>query len=477
MKKFAIFSGLFAMLFSSCADKQTESQARTLDLTPTDTTSVNHPEWSRSAVIYEVNMRQYSDDGSVKSFTPQLNRLSDLGVDILWFMPIHPISEKNRKGTLGSYYAVKDYKGFNPEYGTMQEFKELVDTAHQMGFKVILDWVANHTGCDNSWVSAHPDWYVKDDKGQMIGPYDWTDTYKLDYSNPAMRAAMVDALKYWVEEVGVDGFRCDVAGEVPTDFWDDARRQLQAIKPDIFMLAEASKPELHADAFDAGYNWPMKDLWSAIAATSGQYTFAKEGEAPRTFDHKTALDIDTMLMAQAKEYPGDAFLMNMTTNHDLNSWEGTEFDRLGDLQAAFAVLMYTLPGMPMIYTGQETGMNRAFEFFEKDDAPEWTPRNDYFAFYRSLNLMKHAQPALQAGLKGGHVVRYDTEDPDVYAFSRSADGKTVTIIVNLGADEADVKFTGKAPVIGENDVDVFTGHLSQLPTSLTPGGYFVAATR
>lgn len=476
MKKFAIFSSLFALLFSSCEQKQEEDQSRVLDLTPADTTSVIHPEWARDAVIYEVNLRQATEYGSVKAFAREFERLSDLGVDILWFMPVHPISEKNRKGTLGSYYAVQDYKAFNPEFGTIEEFKTAVDSAHAAGFKVILDWVANHTGCDNAWVKNHPDWYVKDEKGQMIGPYDWTDTYKLDYSNHQMRAAMIDAMKFWVEDVGVDGFRCDVAGEVPTDFWVEAREQLQAVKPDIFLLAEASKPELHEQAFDAGYNWPMKDLWSAIAATSGQYTFAKEGEEPRQFPVKTALDIDTLLMAQAKEYPGDAMLMNMITNHDLNSWEGTEFERLGNLQGAFAVLMYTLPGMPMIYTGQETGMNRAFQFFEKDVAPDWEPRNEHFAFYRTLNLMKHSQPALKAGLKGANVVRYDTEDPDLYAFTRTAEGKTVTVIVNLGADEAEVKFIGKAPVIGPNDTDVFTGHPTELPATLAPGGYFVAAT-
>lgn len=477
MKKFAIFSSIFALLFGSSCGSKTESTGNVLDLTPNDTTSVNHPEWTRDAVIYEVNMRQFTPEGTVKAFVPQLDRLKDLGVDVLWFMPVHPISEKNRKGTLGSYYAVKDYKGFNPEYGSVEEFAELVKNAHDKGFKVIIDWVANHTGCDNAWVAEHPDWYVKDENGKMVGPYDWTDTYKLDYSNPEMRAAMLDALKYWVKEIGVDGFRCDVAGEVPTDFWDDARQQLQAINPDIFMLAEASKPELQKAAFDAGYNWPMKDLWSAIAATSGQYTFAKEGEQPRTFDPATALDIDSLLVDQAKEYPGDAFLMNMITNHDLNSWEGTEFERLGNLQGAFAVLSYTLPGMPLIYTGQETGMNRALEFFEKDEAPQWEPRNEYFTFYQKLNDLKHSQPALKAGTAGGEMVRYATTDTDVYAFSRTVDGKTVTVIVNLGADEAPVEFTAGAPAIGADDIDVFTGEAAVLPTVLAPGAYFVAATK
>ena len=189
----------------------------------TDSTAstVNHPEWSRNAVIYEVNMRQYTPEGTFKAFEAYLPQLKELGVDILWFMPIHPISELNRKGELGSYYAVKDYKAVNPEYGTLDDFKSIVDKAHSLGMKVILDWVPNHSGCDNAWVTEHPDWYVTDSLGKMYGPYDWTDVYKFDYSNKEMRAGMIDALQYWVRDLDIDGYRCDVAGEVPTDFWNE----------------------------------------------------------------------------------------------------------------------------------------------------------------------------------------------------------------------------------------------------------------
>ncbi len=477
MKKLTLFSGIVALMLSSCGGKATTANEESAPVDSTKLTNVNHADWTRSAVIYEVNLRQFTDEGTVKAFAPQLDRLKDLGVDILWFMPVHPISEKNRKGGLGSYYAVKDYKGFNPEFGTIEEFKALVDDAHAKGFKVIIDWVANHTGCDNVWIAEHPDWYVKDENGNMVGPYDWTDTYKLDYSNPEMRDAMTDALKFWVGEIGVDGFRCDVAGEVPTDFWDAARKELVGLNPNVFMLAEASKPELHKDAFDAGYNWPMKDLFSEIAATSGQYTFAKEGEQPRTFTVKTAAAIDSLLTAQAEEYPADSYLMNMITNHDLNSWEGTEFERLGNLQGAFAVLSYALPGMPLIYTGQETGMNRAFEFFEKDKAPQWEPRNEFFTFYQTLNSLKHAQPALQAGLAGGPMVRYATSDADAYVFSRTKDGKKVTVLVNLGAEPAAVEFTDAVPALGETDVNIFTGNVEELPSLLAPGEYRIYATK
>lgn len=440
-------------------------------------TTVKHPQWSRNAVIYEVNMRQYTDSGKVAEFAKELPRLKELGVDILWFMPIHPISELNRKGELGSYYAVKDYKAFNPEYGTIDEFKELVRQAHDMGMKVILDWVPNHTGCDNPWVKQHPDWYAKDKDGKMYGPYDWTDVYKLDYSNPKMRKGMIDALKFWITEVGVDGYRCDVASEVPVDFWDEARVQLQAVKPDLFMLAEASEPKLQVNAFDMGYNWPMKDLFSAIAATSGEYSFSKEGEPMRTFPIATAVAIDSLLAKQATDYPADTYLMNMITNHDLNSWEGTEFERLGNLADAFAVLSYTLPGMPLIYTGQETGMNRAFEFFVKDKAPQWEPRNGYFNFYKKLNALKHNHKALNAGAEGGEMQRFPTTDDNIYVFQRTVDDDTVLVMVNLGEGPAvvPVDYTQEHPSV-EGMINYFTSKEEALPTSLQNGEWRIYVT-
>ncbi len=472
MRKFFIFSaiaGFFAMLLGSCGGSKTKN-VESADSSAL--TTVKHPEWSRNAVIYEVNLRQYSDSGTISAFAEQLPRLKDLGVDILWFMPVHPISELNRKGELGSYYAVKDYKGFNPEFGTLDQFKQVVKQAHDMGFKVLIDWVPNHSGCDNAWVTEHPDWYAKDKDGKMYGPYDWTDVYKFDYSNPEMRAAMIDALSFWITEVGVDGFRCDVAGEVPVDFWDEARPKLQALQPELFMLAEASVPALQKNGFDMGYNWPMKDLFSQIAATAGQYSFKDANGQVRTFPAKNAQAIDSLLAKQAEDYPGDTYLMNMITNHDLNSWEGTEFERLGNLQGAFAVLCYTLPGMPLIYTGQETGMNRAFEFFVKDNPPVWEPRNEYFTFYQKLNALKHNQTALRAGNEGAPLVRYATESPDLYIFERSDDNGSVLVMVNLGAEEQPVAYTGKAPA-ADGLVNYFSGVAEPLPSTLTPGQYLI----
>ncbi len=470
----AMAASLAAFMAVSCTKSKKSEQS----LTQRDSTftNVKHPEWSRNAVIYEVNLRQYTESGTVKEFDRQLQRLKELGVDILWFMPVHPISQEGKKGDLGSYYAVKDYKAFNPEFGSIDEFKETVKKAHNLGMKVILDWVPNHTGRDNSWVTEHPDWYAKDSLGNMYGPYDWTDVYKLDYSNKEMRAAMIDALKFWLTDVDVDGFRCDVAGEVPTDFWNEARPQLDSVK-EVFMLAEASKPELQANGFDMGYNWPMKDLFSEIAATSGQYTFKDAEGNMRSFPAKHAVAIDSLLALQEQQYPRDTYLMNMITNHDLNSWEGTEQERLGNLADAFAVLSYTLPGMPLIYTGQETGMNRALEFFKKDVPPVWEPRNRYFEFYQKLNHLKHTQPALQAGIDGGAVVRFPTESDDLYIFSRSVDNTTVYVFVNLGTVTTDVKYKDAIPEGDKTTVNFFTDATEQFPSSLQPGEYKIYVNR
>lgn len=465
-KIFYLLSLLLLLSAVACTQKKENAEG-----TKKQTTNVKHPEWSRSAVMYEVNLRQYTQEGTIKAFQQHLSQLKELGVDVLWFMPIHPISKLNRKGELGSYYAVQDYLAVNPEYGTTDDFKALVKEAHNMGFKVMLDWVANHTGCDNVWIKDHPDWYVKDSIGNFVGPYDWTDTYKLNYENKEMRAAMIEALKYWVKECDIDGYRCDVAFEVPTDFWNDARKELDAIKP-IFMLAEAEHPDLTQNAFDMVYNWPLKDLMALIA---------KGGEAEKPeYVHnsgvvisggvKTAADLDALFAVQDSVFPGDVYQLNHITNHDLNSWEGTEFDRLGDGVRAFAVLTYTINGMPLIYTGQEVGYNHAFEFFKKDPIPSWD-KNDTFEFYQKLNRLKHSQTALKAGTEGAPMLRYKTESPNAYIFERSAGDSRVVVFLNLSASLIDIKYTDKIPE--GNLTDYFTGEKIAFPTQLKAWEYKV----
>lgn len=471
MKKlFGIFlSSLIAVSssFACYAAPKTASTKTTKQRTQPALTSVTHPEWSRNAVIYEVNLRQFTPQGTITAFQKQLPRLKELGVDILWFMPIFPISELNRKGELGSYYAVKDYTAVNPEFGTMDQFKEMVKKAHEMGFKVILDWVPNHSGCDNAWVTEHSEWYAKNKEGKMFGPYDWTDVYKFDYSNKNMRAAMTNALKFWIKDVGVDGFRMDVASEVPTDYWNELRPQLDAIKP-VFMLAESPAPDLSFKAFDMNYNWPMKDLQNEISRTAGQNAYATEKNTHGAI--KTPLAIDSLLSNQASEFARDSYMMNMITNHDLNSWEGTEFDRYGDAVETFAVLTYTLPGMPLIYTGQEVGFDRAFKFFDKDIAPDWTP-NRYTEFYTKMNALKHSFSALNAG-NGAPVMRYPTQNSSAYVFSRSNKSGGVYVFLNFSGKTVQLDYTKSKPE-AKYAVNYFTGKTESFPTSLAPWQYII----
>lgn len=451
-------------IFAGCSHKATAPESASAQ-------GAAHAPWSANAVIYEVNTRQYTDSGTFSEFARHIPRLAELGVDILWFMPIHPISELNRKGELGSYYAVADYKGVNPEFGNLDDFRAVVDSAHAAGMKVIIDWVPNHTGCDNPWVTEHPEYYrLDDDDGQMYGPFDWTDVYQLDYSKPELRLAMIDAMQYWIREAGIDGFRCDVAGMVPVDFWNAARDSIQSAAGErpVFMLAEATEPELTEHAFDMAYNWPMKDLFSEIAATSGQYTFAKEGEQPRTFPVKTAAAIDSLINLQSTQYPADAFLMNMTSNHDLNSWEGTEFERLGIYAPAFAALTYVLPGMPLIYTGQETAMDRALEFFVKDTPPQWEPRHPVFDFYKKLNALRHSRPELASGVAGGSVETWS--DGGMFAIRRQKGDSATCAVVNLGTDTAAVELPD---FMLAGTVDVFTGEPASIMTSFAPGQFQV----
>lgn len=469
MKKLAyllILSLLFVI--SSCNDKK--ESAPSSNNTEKQTTNVKHPEWVRNAIIYEVNIRQYTPEGTIKAFQKHLPQLKELGVDILWFMPIHPISEKNKKGTLGSYYAVKDYKAVNPEFGTDEDFKAMVNQAHEMGFKVILDWVANHTGGDNVWTKEHPEWYVRDSIGNFTSPYDWTDTYKLDYENKEMRAAMLDALKYWVKDFDIDGYRCDVAYEVPLDFWESARKELDTIKP-VFMLAEAEHPNLTENAFDAVYNWALKDIMALIA--KGDKTTKHEHNSGVVADISKGVSagLDKMFAQQDSTFLTDVLQMNHITNHDLNSWDGSEFERFGDAVKTFAVLTYTINGIPLIYTGQEVGYDKRIEFFEKDPIKSWE-KNDMFSFYQKLNALKHSQDALKAGVEGGVMVRYETISPDAYIFERAVGNSRVVVFLNLSANDIKLEYKGNTPE-GGNLTDYFAGSHLAFPTELKAWDYKV----
>ncbi|MFZ6871733.1 alpha-amylase family glycosyl hydrolase [Undibacterium sp. Di27W] len=377
------------------------------------TSTVKHPAWSKNAAIYEANIRQHSAEGNFQRFQAYLPELKKMGVGIIWIMPINPIGEKNRKGTLGSYYAIRDYKGVNPEFGTPADFKNLVDAAHALGMKVIIDWVANHTAWDHPWVTSHPEYYLKNDKGEFVPPVaDWQDVIKLNYANKELRAEMIGALKFWLTEYDIDGYRCDVAEMVPTDFWNEARAALDKVKP-VFMLAEGEATDLHEKAFDMTYAWQLKDLFGEIA----------KGK-------KNANDLAAYMAGPEKKFHTNAYRMLHTSNHDLNSWEGTEFERLGDGAESFLVLSNLLKGMPLLYSGQEAGNTKRLEFFERDPI-KWQ-EHPYKAIYTRLFQLKKSNQALWNGEVGAEQVRMATSnDAAIYAFSRSEAGNQVVGVFNL----------------------------------------------
>ena len=379
-----------------------------------------HPEWTYDSVMYEVNIRQFSPEGTFAGVEEQLPRLKDLGVDILWLMPMYEIGTEGRKGTLGSYYAISDYKKVNPEFGTMEDFEHLVAEAHKLGFKVILDWVANQTAPDNVWMYEKPaNFYERDSLGNAIYEYDWTDTRSLNYENEDVWWAQDDAMRFWLAK-GVDGFRCDAAGEVPAEFWKGILPQMNKDFPDIYLLAEAERDNLAdpKETFDANYAWELHHLLKSIAQ-----------------GRKTVADLKDYVARDAARFPKEAFRLTFTSNHDENSWSGTEFEREGEAANACAVLCFTLPGsQPLIYTGQEIGLSRRLEFFEKDPITDWYP-NEYTTFWKRLVDLKHGNPALAAGEKGGPIQWFDAPD-GIVAFRRHVKGNTVVVAANFGVAPA-----------------------------------------
>jgi glycosidase len=388
-----------------------------------------HVDWSRKASIYEVNIRQYTKEGTIQAFAAHLPRLKKMGVDILWLMPVQPIGEKNRKGTLGSYYAVKDYTAVNPEFGTLDDMKALVRQAHALGMHVILDWVANHSAWDNPWVTEHKDWYKKNDKGEIYPvtftegaePEYWTDVVALDYGNKALWKGMSDAMAFWVREAGIDGFRCDVAGLVPIPFWNHVRSELDKIKP-VFMLAEWAEPKLHERAFDMTYAWDLADTMKEVAK-------GKAGAAAirRLFTHP------------AKVFPQEAYRMRFTNNHDVNSWQGSDTELWGKSFEAMAVIAATVPGMPLIYSGQEAGLDKRLAFFEKDQI-EWKTYR-LAPFYTRLLKLKKDNPALWNGQYGGTLDWVETGNDRVLAYRRVLGKNVVSVVANVSGTAQ--KFKGK----------------------------------
>jgi 1,4-alpha-glucan branching enzyme len=371
-------------------------------------------EWSKNAVIYEVNVRQFSKEGTFKAVEAQIPRLKELGVKILWLMPIQPIGEVNRKGTLGSYYSIKDYNAINPEFGTAEDFQSLVNTIHKNDMYVIIDWVANHTAWDHIWTKTNPDFYIKDTSGNFVPPVkDWHDVIDLNYDNKNLRNEMIKSLKYWVAKYNIDGFRCDVADMVPKDFWEEARLKLEEIRP-VFMLAEAEKLELLEKAFDMCYSWTAHHLFNDIAKRN-----------------KTANDLRKYIYKDLEEYTKGEYRMLFTTNHDENSWNGSEYERLGKNKVnTFTALTFVLRGMPLIYNGQEAENTKRLSFFEKDSiAWKQTKTGELI---QKLCSLKTNNKALWNGNYGGSLVVLPVNDKrNVLAVARVLEKNKVFAVFNL----------------------------------------------
>lgn len=410
----------------------------------------------QDAVIYEVNVRQFTPEGTFKAFQEHLPRIQELGVEILWLMPIHPISEVKKKGSLGSPYSVADYYGVNPEFGTEQDFRDLVKAAHDLDMLVILDWVANHTGWDHPWITSNPEWYTQDQDGNIVHPpgTDWTDVADLNFSNWEMRMAMIDAMKYWVEEYDIDGYRADVAHSVPVDFWDLASEKLHEIK-DVFMLAEDGGDQaLLKTAFDTNYAWPLKDIFNRLGKN-----LADAGDFRRN------------LKSTATQYKDGKYQMVFIDNHDENTWHGTVFERLGDNFANMAVISFTVPGMPLIYGGNEIGLDRRLEFFEKDPIiwPEPWGQSKWEIFYKQLVDLRTQNPALFSAGGGGILKPLHLDNSDVIAFARSVpasdfhQANDVIVIANI-APEPQSQALELGELVGE-----YTDWFSQAKVSLDEG--------
>jgi glycosidase len=395
--------------------------------------------WAHSTNIYEVNLRQYTAEGTFNAFAKHLPRLKDMGVQTLWFMPVQPIGILNRKGTMGSYYSISDYLTINPEYGTMDDFKILVNHAHDLGFKILIDWVANHAAWDHVWTKTYPEFFSKDEHNNFRPPYpDWADVIHLNYHNQDLWTAMIDAMRFWVNEFDIDGFRCDMAHLVPLDFWMAARKELDNVKK-LFWLAETEEVNYH-QAFDTSYTWEflhkMEAYWKRETSIHG---------------------LESVLYKYDAAFPSSAMRLYFTSNHDENSHSGSEYQRMGDAARGFAVLCATWNGIPLIYSGQELPNYEALRFFEKDPI-QWTGEYKLHEFYKTLLNLHSTHPALRAADSNVKTYRVRTSDGEnIFAFLRRNKDREVFVVLNLSADNCDVEITD--PEVNGEFKNFFSGEV------------------
>lgn len=380
-----------------------------------------HPEWGRDMVLYEINTRQFSKEGTFQALENHLPRIRKLGANVLWLMPVHPIGQKNRKGELGSYYSVSDFRGINPEHGTMDDFLALLEKAHSMGFRILLDWVPNHTSWDHPWTREHPDWYEKTPDGSFVPPKgtDWTDVVQLDWSNGSMQEAMLEDMRFWVEK-GVDGFRVDHPHNTPPEFWERARKELCSIRQVLLLAENEEHTAFMEKGFDMNYAWELHHLMNDVAK-----------------GRKGAGKLRRYFRRQECRWSEDIYRLNFLTNHDENSWAGTIGERLGETHEAFAVFLFSIPGVPMLYGGQEACLDKRLEFFQPDPI-DWKECR-MTSIYENLCRIKRSNPALGNGASGGRMRRIKTgKHRDVIAFSREKEGNRVLGMFNLSSREVSI---------------------------------------
>jgi len=447
MKKYFLLV-LLPLVFFACKEDGDKP------VVASDAKSVAPPEWILQGNIYEVNVRQYTPEGTFNAFAKHLDRLKAMGVQTLWFMPIHPIGKKERKGTLGSYYAVANYREVNPEFGTIQDWKNLVNAAHDAGFKVIIDWVPNHTGADHPWLKTHSHFYMKDSAGNPTWKFDWTDIRVFDFNNKEMQDSMTASMKFWVAETNIDGFRCDHTEKYQSDFWKHTIKELNKVKK-VFMLAEGQGSWIFDAGFDMDYGWELFHTTKAIANRK-----------------RNALSVDSVLMKLDSTYPKNAMQLYFTSNHDENSWNKADYETMpGSVHAPFAVLSQTIyRSVPLIYSGQEEPVLEAIPFFEKDTIVFSKLGRE--KFYSTLLQLRKNNAALAADAS---FKKINAGDPKaVYSFVREKDGKKVFIILNLSNTQQKIKVKDKD--LQGNPYNVFKGTnepLSDKEWKIEPWGYVV----
>ena len=414
-----------------------------------------HPAWIMQGNIYEVNIRQYTPEGTFNAFATHLQRLKDMGVQTLWFMPINPIGKEGRKGALGSYYAISDFRAINPEFGTMQDWKNLVNKAHQMGMKVIIDWVPNHTAPDHPWVKQHPDFFIRDSvTGIPVHQpgTDWTDTRKLDFKNKQLWDSTISSMQYWVAETGIDGFRCDHAQGQGKDFWTRANAELKKAKPGLLMLAESEDNWVYDAGFDMGYAW--KFFHKAVDVAAGR---------------RPANSLDTILHEADTTFKSPGLFLHFTSNHDENSWNKADYGTMpGASHAPFAVLTQTMKGaVPLIYSGQEVPVLDSISFFYKDTIS--FAKLGRANFYKTLLSLRQNNPALAANASFKKL--RTSADAAIYAFEREKDGNKVLVVANL--TKAPQKFTWTDQPSEKSWNNIFLMNTEPALTSIEPWGYAV----